>query len=218
MLLLVGVNQAYNVFGTPIFQGYYTVHQQLGNGRARLGFVPNNVSRKTKLTDGTTIRQLLKYGNQSSYTVSDGQVESTGWYGVYIAQFVTAGLLFVLFWYVALPGFEDFVGGDKPLAGVIGLSLCYFVAAGLFQAFGLDPLFVYLFVSVISGEAQTLESKSEQEDMLFFGKALYWSFIVGIYFLLVKPQLKSRYEAKTKTETQEPADIQKLQQLIATVQ
>lgn len=72
MLLLVGVNQAYNVFGTPIFQGYYTVHQQLGNGRARLGFVPNNVSRKSKLSDGTTIRQLLKFGNQSSYTVSDG--------------------------------------------------------------------------------------------------------------------------------------------------
>ena len=103
------------------------------------------------------------------------------------------------------------------MAGVVGLSLCYFVAAGLFQAFGLDPLFVYLFVAV-SGEAQSFKDKSEQEDMIFFGKALYWSFIVGIYFLLVKPQLKSRYEAKAKTETQESADIQKLQQLIATVQ
>ena len=116
-----------------------------------------------------------------------------------------------------MPGFEDFVGGDKPLAGVIGLSLTYFVACGLFQAYGLDPLFIFLFVA-ISGEAQTLESKSEQEDMIFFGKALYWSFIVGIYFILVKPQLKSRYEAKAKTETQESADLQKLQQLIATVQ
>ena len=27
MLLLVGIDAPYNVFGTPIFQGYYTVHE-----------------------------------------------------------------------------------------------------------------------------------------------------------------------------------------------
>ena len=59
---------------------------------------------------------------------------------------MVAGGLFVLYWFVAKPGFYKIVGGNNPLAGVIGLSLLYFIVAGLVQAYAFDPLFVALFV------------------------------------------------------------------------
>ena len=46
LLLIVGLDAPYNIFGTPIFQGYYSVHEQDGDGKARLGIAPNNISGK----------------------------------------------------------------------------------------------------------------------------------------------------------------------------
>ena len=115
-------------------------------------------------------------------------------------QFLVAGGLFVLYWFVARPGFYNIVGGDNPLAGVIGLSLLYFIVAGLVQAYAFDPLFVYLFVKQVSEAGFGNRSEQDREDMILFGKGLYWSVIFTMYFLVVKPSLKSKYEAKPKVE------------------
>ena len=66
LVLIIGLDLPYNVFGTPIFQGYYTVHDQDGNGDARLGYVPNNISGKPPLQKGRKPAYFLNFDEYGS--------------------------------------------------------------------------------------------------------------------------------------------------------
>lgn len=63
LLLLIGLDAPYHIFGTPIFQGYYTVHEQDEDGSARLGFVPNNISGKKAVYPGKDPINTLHYSD-----------------------------------------------------------------------------------------------------------------------------------------------------------
>ena len=114
--------------------------------------------------------------------------------------------IFLLYWYVAKPGFEKVVGGDNPTAGVVGLSVCYFIVAGLLQAFGLHPLFIYLFVKLLD-EGTYSHSISDKKDMPFLCNVVYWELIIAMYFFIVKPYLKNKFEAKAKAKTEDQTSI-----------
>ena len=127
-------------------------------------------------------------------------------------QLVFGAGIFLLYWFVAKPGFEKVISSDNPTAGVVGLSVCYFIVAGLLQAYGFHPLFIYLFVKLLD-EGTYSSGISDKKDMLFLGNMVYWGLIIAMYFFIVKPYLKNKFEAKAKakTEDKKSIDISKLQ-------
>ena len=52
---------------------------------------------------------------------------------VYIIEIVFAGIFIVIFIFAALPGFRDV--SDNSIGVVAGLSLAYFIAAGLVEIY-----------------------------------------------------------------------------------
>ena len=43
--------------------------------------------------------------------------------------------------------------------------------------------------------------------MLFFGNVIYWGLIIAMYFFIVKPYLKNKFEAKAKAKTEDQKSI-----------
>ena len=169
--MIIALDGAYNIFGTPTFQGYYAMHEQDAAGNARLGFVPNNLSQKPKLFQGEDPIHFLNF-NRNGANSSRG---SQGWVWVYVLEAVIGIGLILLYYFVALPGFEKWFSST---AAIAGLSAAYFLCAGLFEAYAVQPLLVMAFVRA------TYPYTSHNEDMSYvnIGRAIYWAVVVGVYF------------------------------------
>lgn len=70
-----------------------------------------------------------------------------GWVWVYIVEIVIGIGMILLYYFVALPGFEKaFYDSPNPTAPVAGLSAAYFLVAGLLEAYAIHPLLAKAFV------------------------------------------------------------------------
>ena len=117
-LLIASTDGPMNIFGMPVFHGYYTIHD-MENGR--LGYVPTDVSAKKPLEEalfGPPVKTLTKKGKSGKITVI-----------ITIQTALLAGLV-LAYWYGVKVGF-DHCFPDK--AGwVISLSIIYFALVGIF--------------------------------------------------------------------------------------
>ena len=113
-----------NIFGMPLFHGYYTIHDMENN---RLGYVPTNVSGKRPLESGIQPLQTLDKKGKASKIV----IMTT------IITAMSAGLT-LAYWYGVKPGFEWCIPDNN--AVLISLSVIYFACIGLFEVFVIEPV------------------------------------------------------------------------------
>lgn len=139
LLLIVALDAPYNIFGTPIFQGYYSVFEQDADGSARLGFAPNNLSSKPKPYYGNMATQSFDFDKSGAQYNPEGSV-STNYLIIYLIEGIIAVILVIIFYYVALPGFED--AFNEELGQVAAVSLFYFICCGLFEIYVVEPLLI----------------------------------------------------------------------------
>ena len=66
--LLISVTESpLNIFGLPLFHGYYTIHDMEGG---RIGYVPNSISKKSPLVKGLPpVKKLDKKGKASKIVI-----------------------------------------------------------------------------------------------------------------------------------------------------
>lgn len=107
---------------------------------------------------------------------------------------ITIGIgLFLIFYFVALPGFEDlFDHVPNPLGPVIGCSVAYFIVAGLFEAFVVSPILVHYLVRA------TRSGRTDNSSAMNFARALYWIVVVGVYYNVMRNYLVKKKQAKAQ--------------------
>lgn len=147
LLLLIGLDGPYSIFGTPLIKGYYTSHIMEGNGVAKLKIAPNNISSKPVPFEGGTPNQFFDFNKRGASTPNSG---SSGVVWVYIMEAICLIGLILLFVYVALPAmknsFENQAGDSYNQGMVILCSILYFFGVGLFEMYVIEPLFFKAFV------------------------------------------------------------------------
>ena len=78
---------------------------------------------------------------------------------VYVVEATVGVGLVLLYYFVALPGFKEiFEDNVNPPAAVAGLSITYFIIAGIFEAYGLHPLLIYIIEKTAKQGLQSLSS------------------------------------------------------------
>ena len=105
LLLLIGLDGPYNIFGTPLFQGYYTIHDQSNKAETRLGFVPTNISSKPKLFLGSKPSFFLDFDDKAKLTRNVNSKAQEGMIFRYVIEGAIALALLLVYFFVALPGF-----------------------------------------------------------------------------------------------------------------
>lgn len=98
--------------------------------------------------------------------------------------------LILLYYFVALPGFESwFEDNPNPTAPVAGLSATYFLLAGLFEAYVVNPILVKYIVKATRTGSHT------DNSMINLAKAVYWAIIIAFYVVVMKNYLEKRKKA-----------------------
>ena len=98
--------------------------------------------------------------------------------------------MIVLYYFVALPGFENlFEDSPNPIAPVAGLSATYFLVAGLFEAYVVNPILVKALV-------KATRTGHSDNSAIYFARAVYWTVVLGVYYKTVKSYLARRKQAK----------------------
>ena len=153
-----------------------------------MGYVPNNISGKPAVYRGEKPAYFLEFDSDGASI--DG-TNSKGWTWVYVIEILVGAGLIILYYFVALPGFESLFGdSSNPIAPVAGLSATYFLVAGLFEAYVLNPLLVKVLVVKATRTGQTDNSG------IYFARAFYWTVVVGVYYKMMKGYLAKRKQAK----------------------
>ena len=147
--------------------------------------MPNNISGKPAPFKGDDPAYFLNFNEDSALTISTRG--NKGWVWVYIIEIATGIGLILLYYFVALPGFEKwFKHSPNPAAPVAGLSATYFLIAGLFEAYVVNPILVKYIVKATRTGAHT------DNSMINLAKAVYWAMVVGFYIVLMKSYLEKR--------------------------
>ena len=67
VLLITATEGPMNIFGLPLFHGYYTIHDMEGG---RIGYVPNSLSKKSPLAKGIQpVKTLDKKGKANKIVI-----------------------------------------------------------------------------------------------------------------------------------------------------
>ena len=164
VLLMSQTDAPMNIFGMPLFHGYYTIHDMQ---EGRIGYVPNAESKKTPLEKADPpVKTLDKKGRTSKIVLI-----------ATILAAMTVGLT-LAYNYGVKPGLDGcFPNKTWIIATLSGL---YFLCVGLLEGFVIEPVLESWL------KLATANSNSRPHEVLLIARVTIWLVAILVYIPVAK--------------------------------
>ena len=178
MLLIVAIQKPYHIFGLPVFQDYYTVHDM---EEGRIGFAPHKDSKKTILQTGEIPKQKIN---------SFGKTSDHAKVWPYVIMALLTASASILFYFVIFPAMET---SDIHDGITFSVSAVYFAVVGLLFYYVIEPALIRAFSK--SGRFITHD---ESQTMATILNVAFIGISFSGYLVFVRSILNKRAKQETK--------------------